>query len=153
MSPLASLYTSIDPYASHDTVQRAKLSQIDGSMRWPALLFIVSAVLWLLAGTLLALLASIKLTNPGFLSAFEWLTFGRVRSAHLNAMIYGWAHNAAYAVGLWIMARLGRTQIRHIGILFIAGVFWNISVTIGIVGILIGHMTSVEWLEMPRPVA
>lgn len=144
-----SVSSSINPYSSIDAAVRARLSKIDGSMKGPALLFIVSAVLWLLAGTLLALIASLKLTFPTFLDHWEWLTFGRVRAAHLNAMIYGWSNNAAFAVGLWIMARLCRTEIRHVGLLFIAGVFWNIAATIGIVGIFKGDLTSVEWLEFP----
>lgn len=149
MSAFASFFTSLNPYTASDMAVREKLSAIDRSMKWPALLFIVSGVLWLLAGTVFALLTAIKATNPDFFGSYEWLTFGRVRSAHLNAMIYGWSNNAAFAVGLWIMARLCRTEIRHVGLLIIAGIFWNIAITIGIVGILIGDMTSVEWLEMP----
>ena len=48
------------------------------------------------------------------------------------------------------MARLCRAPINHKGILFIAGVFWNISLTVGIFGILRGDITSVEWLEIPK---
>jgi cytochrome c oxidase cbb3-type subunit 1 len=128
---------------------RIKLSEIDQSMKWPALFFIISATLWLLAGTALGLISSYKMHDPNFLGNWEWLTFGRTRSAHLNAVMYGWCNNAIFAVGLWIMARLCRTEIRHLGLLIVAGVFWNIAVTIGIGGIFIGDMTSVEWLEMP----
>jgi cytochrome c oxidase cbb3-type subunit 1 len=71
----------------------------------------------------------------------------------LNAVAYGWSNNVAFAVGLWIMARLCRTEVRHGGILYVAGAFWNIGVAIGIAGILFGGLTSVEWLEMPPQVA
>jgi cytochrome c oxidase cbb3-type subunit I len=39
------------------------------------------------------------------------------------------------------------------GLLLIAGVFWNLGTTLGILGILGGGLTSVEWLEMPMEVA
>lgn len=39
-------------------------------------------------GSLLALVAWIKLHTPGFPDGVEWLTLGRVRPAHLNTMIY-----------------------------------------------------------------
>jgi cytochrome c oxidase cbb3-type subunit 1 len=132
---------------------RARLSEIDRSMRLPALFFLTSGLLWLLAGTFLALLASVSLHSPEFFPNWQWLTFGIVRSAHLNAMSYGWSNNAVFAVLTWIMARLCRTRIRHPEILITAGIFWNIGVTIGILGILRGDMTSVEWLEMPMYVA
>ncbi len=128
---------------------KIKLSEVDQSMKWAGLLFIISATLWLLAGTALGMISSYKMHNSNFLANLEWLTFGRIRSAHLNAVIYGWCNNAIFAVGLWIMARLARTKVRHLGLLIIAGIFWNIAVTIGIIGILTGHMTSVEWLEIP----
>lgn len=149
MSAISDFYASINPQSPPDLAVRAKLSEIDASIKWPAMLFLVSAVLWLLFGTVFAIIASIKLTNPGFLGDIEWLTFGRVRTAHLNAMAFGWSNNAAFAVGTWIMLRLCKCRIRHPGILMTAGIFWNIAVSVGIFGILAGDMTSVEWLEMP----
>lgn len=150
MSPLLSFFSAIDPRVQTVPAGRVQLWEIDRSMRVPALLFLISAILWLQAGTVLAMIASIKMHHPEFLANWEWLTFGRARSAHLNAMIYGWANNAIFAVGLWIMIRLCKTPLRHGGLLLIAGVFWNIGVTLGVIGILTGGMTSVEWLEIPR---
>lgn len=118
-------------------------------MRVPATLFLVSAVLWLLAGSFFGVLASIKLHLPFFVGSFQELTFGRVRSAHLNAMAYGWGTNVIFAVAPWMMGRLSRTRIRHTWILLTAGIFFNIAVTIGVAGILLGDMQAVEWLEMP----
>jgi cytochrome c oxidase cbb3-type subunit 1 len=144
-----SLLQSVNPKADSGLDLRAKLVEVDASMRVPAMLFLVSGVLWLLVGTVFALIAAIKATNPDFLSTEAWLTFGRVRTAHLNAMIYGWGNNVIFAVAPWIMGRLSRARIRHTSILLVAGVFWNLAVTIGIIGILKGDMIAVEWLEMP----
>lgn len=95
-------------------------------------------------------MTAIKAHSPDFMGSIEFFTFGRVRSAHLNAMALGWGSNVIFAVGLWIMARLCRSPIRHGGMLLIAGVFWNIGLTLGVGGILAGDLTSVEWLEIPR---
>ncbi len=141
---------STNPYSSEDGSVRAELSAIDASIRTAALFFVVSAIGWLMIGTVLALMAAFKSHDPDFLGAYEWLTFGRVRSAHLNAMAFGWANNVIFAVGLWIMARLCRSTVDHKGILLIAGISWNIGVTIGVLGILRGEITSVEWLEIPQ---
>ena len=95
-------------------------------------------------------ISSLKLHTPAFLAQQEWLTFGIIRSAHLNTVIYGWATNAAIAVSFWIMARLCRTRLRHAGILYVSGAAWNLGVFLGIIGILKGDMEPVEWLEMPH---
>lgn len=148
MEATSSLIRDIDP-RSRLTPERAELAVIDASTRGPVLLFTSAAVLWLFIGTILALIASWKMHAPGLLGSTEWLTFGRVRPAHLTAVIYGWSTNVAFAVTLWIMSRLCRTTLRHAGWLFIACAGWNLGVIIGVAGILGGDGTSIEWLEIP----
>ena len=149
MASAHTLSSSLNPATSSDDVKRAELSEIDASTKWPALFLFGSAVGWLLIGTVFALISSFKMHSPEFLGDYEWLTFGRVRAAHLNAVVYGWSVNASFAVAFWLMARLSRSVLRHSGLLIVAAVFWNIGVTLGIGGILVGDSTSVEWLEMP----
>lgn len=134
------------PSAQADALDRAA---IDASCRVPVLLFFASANFWLFFGSIFALLASIKLTNPEFLTDSAWLTFGRVRPAHLNAVAYGWASPAAIGVAIWLMARLCRAPLRHARILIAAALLWNLGVAVGIGAILAGQSTSVEWLEFP----
>lgn len=139
----------ISPYSSTDPSVRAELSEIDASIRSSALFFIISAVSWLVLGSVFALIAALKSHQPAFLSECAWFTFGRVHPTHLNLMVFGWGSNVIFAVGLWIMARLCRAPIPHNGLLLIAGLFWNLGLTVGVIGILAGDLTSVEWLELP----
>ncbi len=127
----------------------ARRGAIDASARVPVGMFFASAVFWLLAGTVLAMLASIKMHSPGFLAGWDFLTFGRVRPAHLNTMIYGWASMAGIGVLLWLEARLCRTTIPLVGLLVGVCALWNVAVFGGTLEILSGHGTSVEWLEFP----
>ncbi|MGB0272618.1 MAG: cbb3-type cytochrome c oxidase subunit I [Opitutales bacterium] len=150
MSQAPQNLSSLNPYSSPDASIRAELSQIDASLRTSSLFFITSAIFWLIAGTVLALIAAIKLHEPNFAASSELTTFGRMRSAHLNAMALGFGNNMIFAVCTWIMARLCRSPIRHGGLLLIAGSFWNIGLTLGIAGIIKGDITSVEWLEIPQ---
>lgn len=139
-----------DTYSTNEAGVRAELSEIDASIRTASVFFTVSSVLWLLIGSVFAIVAAIKMHHPDFLGGDAWTTFGRMRSAHLNAMALGWGNNVIFAVGLWIMARLCRSPIRHGGLLLIAGLFWNFGLTLGLAGIIFGDMTSVEWLEIPH---
>jgi cytochrome c oxidase cbb3-type subunit 1 len=149
MASASSLAASLDLRTPPDTVARAELSEIDASAKWPVIVFVLSGLIWLLVGTVFALISSFKLHTPGFLGDYEWLTFGRARTAHLNAVIYGWSTNVAFAVAFWLMARLSRAALRHAGVLVIAACFWNLGVTLGVIGILAGDSTSIEWLEIP----
>ena len=122
---------------------------IDRSIRAPGLFFALSAIVWLMVATCFALVSSVKLHLPEFLASWECLTYGRTFPAYLNALVYGWGSNAIFFVCLWIMARLAKSPLPYQGLLLIAGIFWNMGVTFGVLRILLGDMTSVELLEIP----
>ncbi len=122
---------------------------IDRAAKKPVGLLIGSSLIWLLLGSFLAIGASIKLHNPGFLADANWLTFGRVRPAHLNTVAYGWLSTAAIGIGLWILSRLCRVPVKDDMSLTLAVIFWNIGNAVGTWGILRGDGNSVEWLEYP----
>ena len=132
---------------------RAGLGDIDASVRAPIIVFFVFGLLWLLAGTAFALISSVQLHNPGFLNDEAWTTYGRMRPAFLSAMVYGWGFNAAFAIAMWLMARLSGSVLPGGIVAAVGGVFWNLGVAIGIAGILSGDATGYAWLDMPRYVA
>lgn len=132
------------------TGEKAKFAIIDASLRGPIVFFISAAIVWLLIGTVLALMASMALHSPNLFPSAECLTFGRLRSAHLNAVAFGWANNAVFALGMWVMHRLSLNKLNSPAIPLIAGFLWNFAVTVGIASILFGEITPVEWLEMPK---
>ena len=135
---------------SNDQNARTEQREIDASAKWPVLVFLGSAMFWLLLGGVLQLAAAIQLHTPAFLANCAWFTHGRLAPAAQNALVYGWGMNAAFAFGLWLMARLSATTLRHGGWLFVAAKFWNLGVFLGVGGILAGYSTSFELLEMPR---
>jgi cytochrome c oxidase cbb3-type subunit I len=128
---------------------RTQRVEIDESCRWPVMSFFVSGLAWLAIGSVLALITSIKMHHPDFLGDWAWLTFGRVRPAHLNTVIYGFASMTGIGVLLWLMCRLCRVPLRFPAMIVIAAVIWNIGVSIGLVALLAGWGTSIEWLEHP----
>ena len=82
---------------------RAEQAEIDASAKWPVLVFFGSAILWLLLGGALQLIASIQLHTPDFLAACPWTTHGRIAPAAQNALVYGWGMNAAFAFGFCVL--------------------------------------------------
>src|SRR5580704_12297996 len=103
----------------------AERAAIDASCRGPVLFFASSAVLWLLVGTLLAIIASTKLHSPYFLTGSAELTFGRVRMAHLQAVGIGWASMATVTACLWLMCRLCRAELPYPKLLYLSCALWN----------------------------
>ncbi len=125
-------------------------AEIDASCRVPVLFLFLAALAWLLAGSVLGMIATLKFHAPGLLADCPWFTYGRVHPAHLNALIYGFAAQAGLGVILWIVAHLGRTKLALAPVIFAGALLWNLGVFMGVLGILYGESTGFEWLEMPR---
>lgn len=131
----------------------ARLSRVEASLRGPFLLFFVSAVVWLLAASLLALVASLGLGSlAGPFRDCEFLTYGRVVAAERNLFVYGWAFNAFFAVNLWLLSQLGRFEFRNGWLATLGGVVWNVALTYGVARLFAGELNGFALLEMPREV-
>jgi cytochrome c oxidase cbb3-type subunit 1 len=141
--------TPVSTSPTSDSIRRAA---IDRSVKAPVLFLFASAAMWLLASTVMGLIASVKLVNPSFMDP-DWLWFlnyGRLQPAHLGTLVYGWAMQAGIGAAIWLLARRsGAVLERGAGIMVAAGVFWNVGVTLGTIGILAGQSTSLQWLEFP----
>ena len=84
----------------------------DQSSAFPVFMFIAFACMWLLVGSVAGLASSIKLHAPDWLVSEAWMTFGRLRTVHLTAVLYGWITNAALGMILWVLPRLlGRSLL------------------------------------------
>ncbi|MBD28178.1 MAG: hypothetical protein CMO38_02895 [Verrucomicrobiaceae bacterium] len=129
-------------------------TSIDQSARFPVLFFVVSGSAWLFVAVTLGFIQQMKMHNPGFLD-FSWLYFlnyGRSNPAFMTALVYGWAIQAGLGVAIWVMARLCSAEVKNPLTIIVAGHFWNIGVSIGFFGILLGYGTSMEWLAFPKAV-
>lgn len=141
--------------ARDDPVVAADLTEIDDrvaadrSSAFPVFMFLAFACFWLLVGSLAGMVASIKLHHPDWLVDDAWLSFGRIRTIHLNAVIYGWATNGSLAVIVWLLPRLLRTKLYGAVWAMLGGTLINVGVASGIGAIAIGWTDGMEYLEIP----
>lgn len=113
------------------------------------LLLIASATLWLLVGSVFGLIASLKLHLPDLLTGAAPLSFGRMRTMHLNTVIYGWLSLGAIALTLWLIPTLLKTPLRLPWLALIGALLWNLYVGVGVVALGLGWTDGLEWLEFP----
>ena len=142
-----------DPsFTGDNTVQAAAIKArwtADQSSRTAVLTWLSSSIFWLVLGSLFGLVSSIKMHLPEFLAASEFLTFGRIRPAHLNAVTYGWASMAGIGVALFLIPRLFKTSLAGGKYAVFGAVIWNIGLILGLTAIIIGLSDGKEWLEFP----
>lgn len=121
----------------------------DKSSAKVAFFFLSCSMIWLVAASLAGLISSVKLHEPDFWTQHAWLTFGRIRTLHLNGVAYGWAPMAAFGVAIWTLPRLLKTRLYGGKFAVIGGILWNIGLISGIIAIGSGNSDGMEWLEIP----
>jgi cytochrome c oxidase cbb3-type subunit 1 len=146
---MSSLSPQTAQAAPSSAVAAAPVSEIDVSCRLPLLVLFVSAAKWLVIAWVFELIASIKFHSPGFLADVSWLTYGRVHPAFTNSLLYGFCVQAGLGVTLWLLAQMGAASLANRFVVTAGSIFWNLGVTVGVIGILAGDSTGFEHLEMP----
>lgn len=149
------LQTSMDAAGAPDEAHAAGEAEIaeraraDESTRPVVFFFFACAVVWLLVASAAGLTASLKLHEPDWLVQQAWLTFGRIRTLHLNAVAYGWAPMAGLGIALFIIPRLLKTPLMGARYALVGGVLWNAALIAGLGSIAAGVNDGLEWLEIP----
>lgn len=151
------LQASVTPASTEQSLPGAEAlaarADADRSTATVTFVFLSSAVVWLIVASLAGLTASIELHAPDRLAEYEWLTFGRIRTIHLNAVAYGWAPLAGLGLAIWLLPRLLKTPLVGGRIALLGAILWNAGLVAGLGALAVGFNDGLEWLEMPRPVA
>ncbi|HLU01597.1 MAG TPA: cbb3-type cytochrome c oxidase subunit I [Advenella sp.] len=121
----------------------------DRSSALPAFVLIGCSVVWLIVASFAGLLASLKLHWPDLLTEHAWLSFGRLRTMHLNGVAYGWAPLGLLGLAIWMLPRLLRTQLLGGRLVIFGALLWNAALIAGMGGLAIGINAGMEWLEIP----
>ncbi|MFC3108260.1 cbb3-type cytochrome c oxidase subunit I [Undibacterium arcticum] len=139
-----------------DAAQTAQLEQdlkermqADRSTAFVTFVFLSCAVVWLVLASFAGLTSSIKLHEPDWLNSEAWLSFGRLRTIHLNAVAYGWAPMAALGIAIWMLPRLLKTELLGARFAMLGALIWNAGLIAGIGCIAVGLSDGMEWLEIP----
>ncbi|ERI33048.1 membrane protein [Alcaligenes sp. EGD-AK7] len=131
------------------SLELAERVEADRSSAKVTFILLACSVFWLLFASTAGLISSIKLHDPEFLTQHAWMTFGRMRTLHLNGVAYGWAPMAAFGVAMWMLPRLLKTPLIGARYAITGGILWNIGLAIGLTCIAMGITDGMEWLEMP----
>ncbi|MEJ5897869.1 cbb3-type cytochrome c oxidase subunit I [Aquabacterium sp. G14] len=124
-------------------------AQADASTAPLVLFLFCCAVVWLLVASAAGLTASVKLHEPDWLVQQAWLTFGRIRTLHLNAVAYGWAPMAGLGIAMFVIPRLLKRPLMGARYAMLGAVLWNAALITGLGSVAVGISDGMEWLEIP----
>ncbi|MBI1958409.1 MAG: cytochrome-c oxidase, cbb3-type subunit I, partial [Candidatus Rokubacteria bacterium] len=120
----------------------------DGIVR----MFLLATVIWGAVGTAVGLLIAVQLVDPLFNFQTPWLSFGRLRPLHTNAVIFAFAGNAIFTGVYYSAQRLLRARMWSdlLGRLHFWG--WQAIIVAAAVTLPLGYSQSKEYAELEWPV-
>ena len=122
-------------------VPKKKRSQprpnIDPTLSRLILWYLGCSVFWLLFGTTIGEYVGIKFVAPD-IDHSRWLSFGRLRPVHTNAVFWGWASMAMVGLAYYVVPRISNTRIVSIRIGYYSLILFNASVVLGSVSLMAG---------------
>lgn len=99
--------------------------------------FLGTATCWLVFGTTVGEYLGIKFVSPD-VDHVSWLSFGRLRPVHTNAVFWGWASLAMIGLGYYVVSRVSNTPIANIKRGYRSLILINASVIIGSILLMAG---------------
>ena len=83
---------------------------VDPELSKLVLWYLISATVWLLFGTSVGEYVGIKFVAPDA-DHVSWLSFGRLRPVHTNAVFWGWSSLGMLGLGYYVVPRVGNEKL------------------------------------------
>ncbi len=116
--------------------------------------FAIMTVIWGIVGMLVGVIVAAQLAFPDFVlwDGISWLSYGRLRPLHTNAVIFAFGGSALFATSYYVVQRTCQTRL--FGGPLAAFTFWGWTAVILLAAITLplGITTSKEYAELEWPI-
>ena len=114
--------------------------------------FTVMTVVWGIVGMFVGVLIAAQLVWPALNFDLPWLSFGRLRPLHTNAVIFAFGGCALFASSLFVVQRTCQTRL--ISDKLASAVFWGwqLVIVLAAISLPLGYTTSKEYAELEWPI-
>lgn len=110
---------------------------VDPQLARIVLWFLGTASFWLLVGTTVGEYLGIKFVAPD-IDHTSWLSFGRLRPVHTNAVFWGWSSLGMIGLGYYIVPRVSNTTLANYSWAWYSLILINASVLLGSISLMAG---------------
>jgi cytochrome c oxidase cbb3-type subunit 1 len=113
--------------------------------------FAVMTVIWGIVGMLVGVIIAAQLVWPE-LSVMEYLSYGRLRPLHTNAVIFAFGGCALFATSFWIVQRTCHTTLFAPGLATFIFWAWQLIIVLAAVSLPLGFTSGKEYAELEWPI-
>ncbi len=113
--------------------------------------FMIATLFWGVVGMLVGVIIALQLASPRFNFDTPWLSFGRLRPVHTNAVIFAFAGNAFFTATYYSIQRLLKARLFHDGLSAFHFWGWQLIIVGAAVTFPAGITQSREYAELEWP--
>ncbi|KJD33302.1 bifunctional cbb3-type cytochrome c oxidase subunit I/II [Tamlana nanhaiensis] len=113
--------------------------------------FLLATMLWGVVGMLVGLLLAFMFLFPNLTDGISWLSFGRLRPLHTNAVIFAFVGNAIFAGVYYSSQRLLKARMFSDVLSNINFWGWQLIIVGAAITLPLGFTTSKEYAELEWP--
>ena len=131
----------------------AEITSVEGSYTDTAVrLFALAAVLWGVVGMLVGVVIAAQLTWPQLNFGIPWLSYGRLRPLHTNAVIFAFGGCVLFATSYHVAQRTCQTRLFAPKLALFTFWGWQLVILAAAITLPLGMTQGKEYAELEWPI-
>ena len=114
--------------------------------------FAIMTVVWGIVGMLVGVLIAAQLAWPALNFDIAWLSFGRLRPLHTNAVIFAFGGSALFATSYYVVQRTCHARLFAGPLAAFTFWGWQLIIVLAAVTLPLGYTASKEYAELEWPI-
>jgi cytochrome c oxidase cbb3-type subunit 1 len=120
----------------------------DDAVRW----FALATILWGVVGMLVGVIIAAQLAWPQLNLGIPWLSYGRLRPLHTNAVIFAFGGCALFATSYHVVQRTCQTPLFAPWLAKLTFIGWQLVIVLAAVSLPLGITSGKEYAELEWPI-
>jgi cytochrome c oxidase cbb3-type subunit 1 len=114
--------------------------------------FSVMTVIWGIVGMLVGVIIAAQLAWPELNMGVPWLSYGRLRPLHTNAVIFAFGGSALFATSYYVVQRTCQVRLFSDGLAAFTFWGWQLVIVLAAVTLPLGMTSGKEYAELEWPI-
>ncbi len=115
-------------------------------------LFAVAAVVYGIVGMLVGVIIASQLAWPELNFGIPYLTYGRLRPLHTNAVIFAFGGCVLFATSYHVVQRTCQTRLFAPALAWFTFIGWNLVIIAAVITLPLGYTSGKEYAELEWPI-
>jgi cytochrome c oxidase cbb3-type subunit 1 len=120
----------------------------DDAVRW----FALATVVWGVVGMLVGVIIAAQLAWPELNLGIPWLSYGRLRPLHTNAVIFAFGGCALFATSYHVVQRTCQTSLFAPWLAKLTFIGWQVVIVAAAISLPLGMTQGKEYAELEWPI-